>query len=417
MSRRFRWTLIITVAALVLAFAIGRALLAKRSSAAATTTKPVAQAIELAPGDVARAVRAELTATLPVSGGLKAVNSAFVKAKVAAELKTLLVREGDRVQAGQLIGHLDDTEYQWRLRQAQDQADAARAQLEIAERTLANNRALMDQGFISKTALDTANSSASGARASLQAAQAAAELARKSVKDCELRAPLTGLVSQRLAQPGERVAVDGRIVEIVDLARIELEAAVAPEDVVGLRVGQRARLQVDGLPSPLAASVARINPATQGGTRAVMAYLAVDNPQGLRQGLFARGGIELQRRAALAVPASAVRSDQSRPSVMVADGGRGVLRPVSVGARGEADFGRGLEAALEVLQGLNEGDVVLRGTVGTLPAGTALVLPGRPGAPGVAASANAGAAGLRAAAQASTPRTPAPASGAAGDQR
>lgn len=354
-------------------------------------------------------MRAELAATLPVSGGLKAVNSALVKAKVAAELKTLLVREGDRVQAGQLIGHLDDTEYQWRLRQAQDQADAARAQLEIAERTLANNRALVDQGFISRTALDTATSSASGARASLQAAQAAAELARKAVKDCELRAPLTGLVSQRLAQPGERVAVDGRIVEIVDLTRIELEAAVAPEDVVGLRVGQRAQLQIDGLPAPLAASVARINPATQSGTRAVMAYLAVDNPQGLRQGLFARGGIELQRRTALVVPASAVRSDQSRPSVMVADAGRVVLRPVTLGTRGDVDFGSGREAAVEVQGGLAEGEVVLRGTVGTLPAGTALVLPGagaasRPGADGKAA--------LRAAAQASTPRTPAPASGA-----
>jgi hypothetical protein len=171
------------------------------------------------------------------------------------------------------------------------------------------------------------------------------------------------------------VALDGRIVEIVDLDRLELEAALAPEDVVAVRVGQRATLQVDGLPQPLAATVARINPSTQGGTRSVMTYLAIDAAPGLRQGLFARGTVELQRRTALVVPIGAVRSDQSKPFVLVADKGRVQQRVVTVGSRGEVDFGAGREAALELLSGLNEGEVVLRSTVGSLPAGTALQLP------------------------------------------
>ena len=382
MSRRFRFVLVITLIALVLAVAIGRALLARKAgteaatqAAAFTASAARAQAVDLAATDVARATRSELIATLPVSGGLKAVNSAVVKAKVAAELKELLVREGDRVKAGQLIGRLDDTEYRWRLRQAEDQAAAAQAQLDIAERTLANNRALVDQGFISKTALDTSLSSANGARASLQAARAAAEIARKSVADAELHAPLSGLVSQRLAQPGERVAIDGRVVEIVDLERLELEAAIAPDDVVNLRVGQRVQLQVDGLPDALAGTVARINPGTQSGTRAVLAYVAVDGHPALRQGLFARGAVELQRKPALVVPQSALRSDQSKPFVLVADGNRAVQRTVTPGLRGEVDFGSGREQAVEVTAGLAEGEVVLRGTVGSLPAGTALVLP------------------------------------------
>ena len=382
MSRRFRFVLVITLIALVLAVAIGRALLARKAgteaatqAAASTASAARAQAVDLAATDVARATRSELIATLPVSGGLKAVNSAVVKAKVAAELKELLVREGDRVKAGQLIGRLDDTEYRWRLRQAEDQAAAAQAQLDIAERTLANNRALVDQGFISKTALDTSLSSANGARASLQAARAAAEIARKSVADAELHAPLSGLVSQRLAQPGERVAIDGRVVEIVDLERLELEAAIAPDDVVNLRVGQRVQLQVDGLPDALAGTVARINPGTQSGTRAVLAYVAVDGHPALRQGLFTRGAVELQRKPALVVPQSALRSDQSKPFVLVADGNRAVQRTVTPGLRGEVDFGSGREQAVEVTAGLAEGEVVLRGTVGSLPAGTALVLP------------------------------------------
>ena len=391
MSRRLRWVLIVVVLAVLLAAAVGRAVIAKRAApaqaaSAAATLKT--QSVELTDADLARARQTELTSTLAVSGGLKAVNSAVVKAKIAAELKSLTVREGDRVQAGQVIGRLDDTEFQWRLRQAEDQAAAAQAQLEIAERTLANNKALVDQGFISRTALDTSTSSANGARASLQAARAAAELARKSVKDAELRAPLAGLVSQRLVQPGERVPVDGRIVEIVDLSKLELEAAVAPEDVVQLRVGQTARLRVDGLDESVSATVARINPAAQSGTRAVLAYLAVAPSAALRQGLFARGSIELQRRPALVVPASAVRTEQSQPYVAVVQGGRAVQRTVTLGARGDVDFGNGPEAAQAVLTGLADGDVVLRGTVGALPAGTAVQLP----APRAAAAAAAGAA-------------------------
>jgi len=374
-SRRLRWALAVAVL-LALAVVGGRMAMLRKAQAAAT---PVAAPlpIELSAGDVAAARRTELGATLAVTGSLKAVDSAFVKARVAAEVAQLGVREGDRVAAGQLIGRLDDTEFRWKLKQAEDQASAAEAQLEIAQKTLDNNKALVDQGFISKTALDTSVSSANGAHASLQAAKAAAEIARKSVRDCEIRAPIAGLVSQRVVQVGERVAVDAKLVEIVDLSRLELEAAVPPEDVIGLRVGQTAKLQVDGLAEPVAARIARIAPSTQSGTRAVMAYLQLlpgPAAAGLRQGLFARGSIEVARRSALVVPASALRFDQARPYVLVAAGGKAVRRPVVAGARGEVGFGAAPEAAVEVAEGLAEGDIVLRGSVGALREGTAIQL-------------------------------------------
>ncbi|MEJ7687176.1 MAG: HlyD family efflux transporter periplasmic adaptor subunit [Variovorax sp.] len=82
----------------------------------------------------------------------------------------------------------------------------------------------MDQGFISRTALDTSQSSLNSARSTHRAALAAVEMARKSLDDTVLRSPLAGQVSQRFVQPGERVAVDARVVEVIDLSRIEVEA-------------------------------------------------------------------------------------------------------------------------------------------------------------------------------------------------
>ncbi len=345
----------------------------------ATTVGP---AIELAPTDLAKAAQVELVQSLPVSGGLRAVQSAFVKARVGAEIRDLTVREGDRVVAGQLLGRLDPTEYDWRLRQAEDQARSAEAQLQIAERTLANSRALVDQGFISKNALDTAVSNAAGASAALQAARATAELARKAVRDTEIRAPIGGLVAQRLAQPGERVSLDTRLLEIVDLSRLELEAAVTPEDVLAVRIGQAASVTLEGLAEPVAARVSRINPGTQAGTRAVLTYLELAPHPALRQGLFARATIELQRRTVLVVPASAVRFDRARPYVLELEGGVAVERPVTLGQRGEAPIDGRPEAAVEITEGLAAGAMVLRGSVGAMRPGTRVVRPGTAGAAG-----------------------------------
>lgn len=343
-----------------------------------TTAAPAASApaaMELAPADLARAATQPLVRTVPLSGSVTAVRTALVKARIAAELRELTVREGDPVRAGQHIGRLDDTEAGWRLRQAEDQAAAARAQLTIAERTLANNRALVDQGFISKNALETSDSNVAGTRASLAAAQAAAEIARKSVRDAELVAPIAGQVAQRFVQPGERVSVDGRIVEIVDLAQLELAAAVTPAEVAALAVGQVAALRVEGLPAPVAARVVRINPGTQAGTRAVMVYLALDPAPGLRHGLFAQGEVELGRRPARVVPLSALRVDGARPYVLLARNGLVERLELTPGERGLAAFGGAPEPAVEVGEALPEGAVVLRGSVGTLRAGTPIRLP------------------------------------------
>jgi RND family efflux transporter MFP subunit len=324
--------------------------------------------LELAPADLYRVRTEELARTLAVSGSLVAVNSAFVKARVAAEVASVAVREGDRVRVGQLLVQLDTTEFDWRLRQAEQQAVAARAQLDIAQRALQNNKSLMAQGFISPTAMENTVSNEAGAQATLQAALAGVELARKARGDATVSAPIAGFVAQRLVQPGERVPVDARLLEIVDLSRLELQASVPPDDAGKLRVGAVARLQVDGIDGGVEARVARINPSAQPGTRTVLAYLELQPHPALRQGLFARGSIELERRRVLALPLGAVRNDQAQPYALRLDGTRIEQRWLRLGTRGRSAAGE----AVEVLQGLVEGDQVLLGSVGMVRDGTAV---------------------------------------------
>ena len=374
MKRWVGWVIGLVAVALIAAIALRTVQSRRAALAAASAPASAPVALELATSDVVVARQAELVGTLGISGGLKAVNSAVVKAKVAAEVKALSVREGDAVKAGQVIGQLDTLEVDLRLRQAEQTAASARSQLDIAKRSLENNRALVDKGFISSTALEASIATEAGATATYQAAAAATDLARKARTDSVLVAPIAGIVSQRLAQVGERVAVDTKLIEIVDLSRIELEAAIAPEDVGGVQIGQAARLTVDGLVDPVAAKVARINPSTQAGTRAVMVYLALAPQPGLRQGLFARGSIEAQRKRALVVPLSAVRVDQAQPYLLEVASGKVMQRSVTLGSRGDAEFDGRLENAVEIVKGIADGAIVLRGGAGTVRDGTAVKL-------------------------------------------
>jgi RND family efflux transporter MFP subunit len=282
-------------------------------------------------------------------------------------LQGLRVREGDAVKAGQTLAQIDTTEYRARLEQAQQQADAAKAQVDITQRQLDNNKALVAQNFISQTALQTSVSNLEAANAQYRAALAAADVARKSLDDTVLTAPISGQVSQRLAQPGERLGVDARVLEIVDISQLELEASVSAAQSVQLKLGQSAQLQIEGSAQPVNARLVRINPSAQAASRSVLAYLIIDNKagSGLRQGLFAQGSLGTGSTRVSAVPLSSVRTDQAAPYVQLLREGRVVHQPVQLGARGTVGD--------EVMVGVDlpPGTQVLRASVGLLRQGLA----------------------------------------------
>ena len=373
MKSWLKWLILVLVLALLAAGAlrlISTRQAQKAELAAQQSAAQVPAVLELAAADVLRVQTLELVQSLAIAGPLRASNSAFVKARVAGELQGLVLREGDRVSAGQVVARIDATESQARVRQAQQQAEAARAQVDIARRSFDNNRSLVEQGFISKTAVDTSAASLAAAEASFRAAQAGADLANKALEDTVLRAPMAGVVAQRLAQPGERLAVDTRILEIVDLSRLELEASLSPADSLLVQPGQEAVLSIEGASQTLSAKVLRVNPSAVAGSRAVLAYLAVQSNPGLRQGLFAQGRLSIGKLQVLAIPLAAVRTDKPLPYVLLIQDGAVVHQTVELGARGEQ-----ADQTMVGIKGLPERAVILSGTLGSQRAGTRVKLP------------------------------------------
>ena len=373
MKSWLKW-LIVALVLVALAAGAWRLLSGRQAQKLALEAQQAAQktqaVVELAAADLVRLKTVDLVQGLAIAGPLRATNTAFVKARVAGELQGLSLREGDRVTAGQVVARIEAIESQARVRQAQQQAEAARAQVDIARRSFENNRSLVEQGFISKTALETSLANLSAAEASYRAAQAGAELAAKALDDTVLRAPMAGVVAQRLAQPGERVAIDTRILEIVDLSRLELEASISPADSLRVKAGQVARLSIEGATATLAAKVVRVNPSALSGSRAVLAYLSVQPNPGLRQGLFAQGTLATGTVSVLAAPLNAVRTDKPLPYVQLIQDGAVLHQTVELGARGESDG-----QSLVGLKGVSENALLLSGTVGSLRAGTRVKLP------------------------------------------
>jgi RND family efflux transporter MFP subunit len=363
-----KWTAAAVVVTLLAAGTV-RTLAARKEKQSALEAQQLAAktqvSIELAASDLVQTKTITLEQTLAISGSVTAVRTALVKARVAGELRGLTLREGDHVIAGQVIAEIDPTESDARVRQARQQAAAARAQVDIAQRSFNNNQSLVAQGFISSTALESSQANLAAAQASYAAAQSGADIAAKTLADTVLRAPIAGQISQRLAQTGERVAVDARISEIVDNSQLELEVSLNPADAMQVKVGQSAELQLDGLTQAVNAKLVRINPSAAPGSRAVRIYLALAPNSQLRHGLFAQGKLNLGAITTLALPLSAVRTDKPQPYVQVLRQGQVQHVSVTIGQRGSLK-----SQAMVAVTGLPEGSTVISGSVGAMRAGT-----------------------------------------------
>ena len=369
-----KW-LILVALILVLALGVLRALNKRKATQAqaqaAALAAQEAPVFQLAANDVVVLEDQRVPQTVPVSGALKATRSALIKARTPGEVSGISKREGESVRAKEVLARIDDTEARARVRQARQQVVAAQSQVAIAQRALDNNQALVQKGFISATALEASSANLSTARANHLAALAALDIAEKSLADTTLRSPLDGQISARLVQNGERVGIDARIFEVIDLSAFELEAALPASDAADVRPGQIAQVRIEGLASPVRAEVSRINPNVQAGSRSVLVYLRVPTSDGMRQGLFAQGRIETGEVQGLAVPLSAVRNDKPQPYVQWAHEGKISHVEISLDRQGML-AGEPVALIDSEHTGLKAGDTLLRAQAGAIREGTAV---------------------------------------------
>ncbi|HEX7983290.1 MAG TPA: efflux RND transporter periplasmic adaptor subunit [Duganella sp.] len=353
-----------------------------RGNQSAPGTPPPAQAqgkkenkqevFELASGDIAAIDARSLAVSLPLSGSLAPLSSATIKSKISGVVEATTVQEGMAVSAGQVLARIDQADLRARLQQQQAMLDEAQAKLSMATKNEANSQALLSQKYISQNAFDSTQNTVALARANVKSAAAMVEIARIALNDGVIKAPISGIVSKRHVQAGEKLAPDMAVYSIVNLSELTLEAQVPASEIPRVKVGQDVRFKVDGFQKrEFEGKVARINPATEAGSRAMLVYIAVRNDDGaLRAGMFAKGSIVTARSAvAPIVPMTALRDDQGKQVVYKIENGKVVAQPVTLGLRNDD------EGYVEVTDGLDKGANVIVSKLNAVKPGAQVKLP------------------------------------------
>jgi RND family efflux transporter MFP subunit len=343
------------------------------ASASAAVAQPAQKSIELLASDLTVAGKAPLARVLPVTGTVKATQQATIRSKVSGDVARVLVREGEPVAAGAVLAQIDTTEFASRVAEREQNLNAARAQLAIAQRNAENNKRLVAQGFISPTAMDTTQNQLEAQRAAVAAAEQQLTQARKTLADATVRAPFAGVVTERTVQAGDKASSDMKLFALVDNRSLEYEAALDPEDAAQVKPSMVITLTPDGLPA-VPAKVLRVNAAVTSGSRAVMVYAAVPSDVGLKSGQFTGGNLRLGGVSdAVLVPAEALREEGGRTVVytLVKQGESSQLQAVAVrtSLRGEATSGANAGQVMVAVEGLPEGTQIVARNLGPLRMG------------------------------------------------
>ena len=330
-------------------------------------------------------------AILSASGYVTPRRRATVAAKITGRVVEMLVEEGMKVEEGQVLARLDDSD----ARKAYEAARAQRvvaaanvpdleASLELARLDLVRVRDLLSKGFVSQQEVDQADTNVknleaklAGAKASVAAAQAQMAMARQDMDNCVVKAPFAGIAVSKDAQVGEMVSPISAgggftrtgISTVVDMDSLEVEVDVNESYIAKVFEGQRAESTLDAYPEwKIPCRVRTIIPTADRQKATVKVRIAFDalDPRilpdmGAKVIFFKAAGSG--SKAAAVIPRVAVRQEESGPVVFLLKGGSVVRTPVTLGdSRGSAD--------VEVLSGLAAGDQVVERSSARLKDGT-----------------------------------------------
>jgi membrane fusion protein (multidrug efflux system) len=309
--------------------------------------KPGEKKNEAVPVEVAAVAERRIAASYSGTANLEVPADAQVVAKTSGVLLRVLVEEGDTVQAGQALAQIDPE--RTRLEVARAEATMRRLQANFQR-----SKELFERKLVSADANDQL-------RYEFESAKAAYDLARLELSYTTITAPISGVVAQRMAKPGNLIALNAPVYRIVDNSHLEAVLNVPEREMGTMKPGLPIRMLVDALSGQVfEGEVGRISPVvdSQTGTfRVVGVFRGQDK---LRPGMFGRLSIVYDERdAALTVPRIALIEGSGESAVFVVENGKAVRKVLQLGyINGEyAEVLGGIEAGERVI---TQGRVAVR---------------------------------------------------------
>jgi RND family efflux transporter MFP subunit len=302
-----------------------------------------------------------------ISGELRAAREATVRAEVGGSMLQVTVEEGQAVRKGALLGRIETATLDDMRQSAASALKNAQSQLDVAQREAERTAQLVAAGALAARDLEVARSNVTAAEAQVADARARLQSAQKQLGDTVLHSPIAGIVSDRPVNVGDVVSPGTALFTIIDPSSMRLEASVPSEALAALRVGAPVEFTVRGYEAPFEGRIDRISPQADPATRQVPIFVSVGNPGGrLVAGLFAEGRVVSEAAEGLIVPLNAVKTSGDAAWVLRVNGGKAEKVAVTLGLRDPRT------ERVQIVSGVNEGDVLLRGAAQGITPGTAV---------------------------------------------
>ncbi|HYF37718.1 MAG TPA: efflux RND transporter periplasmic adaptor subunit, partial [Prosthecobacter sp.] len=290
---------------------------------------------------------------LRLTGEITAAQDAAVAADTTGKVTETPVERGSVVQLGDILVQLDNRAAALSLAEAEANVIQAKSKLALAESEVTRNAPLARMKAVADTEFARIKADRDAGAASLAAAEARRDMAKKSLDDTSIRAPFAGTVAERLVAKGEYVRTDSQVARLVDLQNLRLVVNVAEPDVGSVREGQTVEFSVSSYPGEtFTGTVKFIGAAMREGSRDLLVEAEVKNPGGkLKPGLFAEARLVLAEQKAVTIPIAALRTDGSRRKVWVVEKDQLSERLVEVGEtrNGRVEIRRGVEKGENVV--------------------------------------------------------------------
>jgi membrane fusion protein (multidrug efflux system) len=311
-------------------------------------------------------VKQERIVTGPlISGELRAAREATVRAELGGSMVQVGVDEGQSVRRGAVLGRIETSTLDDTRRSAQSAVKSAEAALDVARREAERTQRLVAAGALAARDAEVARSNVTAAEAQVADARTRLISAQKQLNDTVLRAPFDGIVADRAVNVGDVVTPGTELFTIIAPSSMRLEASVPSEELGALRVGATVQFTVRGYDQPFEGRIDRISPQADPVTRQVPIFVTVPNTGGrLVAGLFAEGRVVFEAADGLVVPLNAVNASHGAPWVLRAAGGTTEKVTVTLGLRDTRT------ERVQILSGVAEGDVLLRGAAQGITPGT-----------------------------------------------